>query len=156
MLVHLGVDGKIEILETLNKVKLIAFLQVYMVVGISLLVFVFTMPLKTFFGRERPSRITSVKRICNMRDKEKNKSMPSGDTLACAYFIGMYYHVFNTSPVIFLCLPLVALGRVYVHCHWIGDTIIGGTGGLIAAHYLFGSPYFSTLAKPFIFAIFKL
>jgi len=43
-----------------------------------------------------------------------NKSMPSGDTAAAAFFCGVYWLVFGWNASIFICAPPVALGRVYV------------------------------------------
>jgi len=136
--------------------KLIVALNIYMIIGLTAIVVIIVLPLKAIFGRERPTRIKSVKRICNMRDREKEKSMPSGDSVAAAYYVTMYFYLFDASPWIFVGIPLVAMGRVYAHCHWFGDTIVGGVLSVIIAHFLFSAPYFASLSKPFIVAVFKL
>ena len=101
----------------------------YMVIVLIILIIFMILPLKAIIGRERPTRILKVFRLCNMRDLEHGKAMPSGDSAACAYFCGIYWLTFN-CPMVMMFLPLVALGRVYVHCHWIGDTIMGTILGL--------------------------
>ena len=115
---------------------------IYMTVGILVPVLFMILPLKAIIGRERPKRITSVKRIFNMRDQEKQKAMPSGDTFAASFFVGLYTNIFGAHWLLWICVPLVGLGRVYVHCHWIGDTIVGGILGVIVQHYWCASPYF--------------
>ena len=109
----------------------------YVTIALLVLVLILILPLKALFGRERPTRITSVFRFCNMRDLEHGKAMPSGDAAAAAFFCGVYMVVFNHPWLLYLCLPLVALGRVYVHCHWIGDTVIGSILGLLVVQYFF-------------------
>ena len=127
----------------------------YLSFGILIQIFLLILPVKALIGRLRPTKIEYVYRICNMRDLEHGMAMPSGDTYACAFFCGLYYYIFNAHWIIYLCVPMVALGRVYVHCHWIGDTIVGGIVGIISSYYWFGSPYFSIMAKPFIMILFK-
>ena len=137
------------------KLKLGSVMSLYMVIGIILIVLLFIHPLKMMFGRERPVKISSVKRICNMRDKEHHKSMPSGDAMVCGVFIGMYYYAFSASIFVFMFLPLIAAGRVYTHCHWIGDTVVGGAAGIIGSYFMYSPEYFEVLAKPFYFAVFN-
>ena len=112
------------------------FMLTYITVTLAIMgLFLILLP-KAIFGRERPTRIVSVRRILNMRDLEHGKSMPSGDAMACAFFCSIYFYVF-CSPWVFVALPLVCLGRVYVHCHWFCDTIIGTIMGLIFTFYTF-------------------
>ena len=66
-----------------------------------------------------------------MRIKEKGKSMPSGDAAAATVCTGLYFYVFQFPWYMLICVPLASLGRVYVHCHWIGDTIVGFVIGFI-------------------------
>ena len=108
----------------------------YMLITILAMVAVVILPSKALFGRERPTRVRKVFRFCNMRDLEHGKSMPSGDAAACAFFCGIYFFVFGFTPIL-LMIPLVSIGRVYVHCHWIGDTIVGSILGLIVCHFFF-------------------
>ena len=98
---------------------------------------VVTVILKKTLNRERPP-IKNVSRLLNLRWNEHNGSIPSGDTLQCALFAGFMWlnYTFTGSQMIlqwmliFVLIPLVAFSRVYFHCHWIGDTIIGAVIGL--------------------------
>ena len=89
-----------------------------MLVHIAVLVILIVAPMKALCQRDRPNGIKTVKRICDMRKREGlnkiNKSMPSGDTAAAAFFCGVYWLVFGWNASIFICAPPVALGRVYV------------------------------------------
>ena len=77
-----------------------------------------------------------------MRDQEKHKAMPSGDTFAASFFVGLYLNIFGFHWLWWCIVPLVGLGRVYVHCHWIGDTVVGGILGVIVQHFWCATPYF--------------
>jgi membrane-associated phospholipid phosphatase len=97
-----------------------------------------------------------VFRFCNMRDLEHGKSMPSGDAAAAAYFCAMYFYLFN-FPWFLPCIVLCSLGRVYVHCHWIGDTVIGSLIGLLFTWYWFSESSFGLLSLPlFKFFVAKM
>ena len=108
----------------------------YITLILTFLIVLLVLPLKALIGRERPTRITHVFRFCNMRDKEHGKAMPSGDSAAGAYFLALYALVFSAWPLIFF-IPLVCLGRVYVHCHWIVDTVVGAILGYTIAIIFF-------------------
>jgi membrane-associated phospholipid phosphatase len=108
----------------------------------------FILVLKMLFDRERPTRILNVYRICNMRDLEHGKSMPSGDAAAAAYFCGTYIYLYGFYYFSIIIVPLVMLGRVYVHCHWFGDTIIGAFIGHFFAMICYRKESFSILAWP--------
>jgi membrane-associated phospholipid phosphatase len=70
-------------------------------------------------------------RISDLREKEEGTfSLPSGDSAACALMCFLYAHCMHVY-VIYLILPLVCMGRIYYHCHWIGDTILGSIIGTI-------------------------
>jgi len=56
--------------------------------------------------------------------------MPSGDAAAAALFCFLFCSMLN-MPAVYLLLPLVMLGRVYYHCHWLGDTFIGVAVGTL-------------------------
>ena len=91
-----------------------------------------TIPVKMMFGRERPAQIKSVRRICNMREREEGtKSMPSGDTTVGAFICGAYMLLFEFPWFYFIFVPLVCLSRVYVHCHWFGDVVAGAIVGTV-------------------------
>ena len=69
--------------------------------------------------------------------------MPSGDTTQAAVFVGFcaynlpnFYHFMGGSSFAFKHICLVASARVFYHCHYIGDTVVGGLLGLFIA-YLF-------------------
>ena len=125
-----------------NQAKMALFMVIYQLVTCLGMTLVVTLPLKALCGRERPTRITSVYRYCNMRDREHGKSMPSGDAAAAAFLMGIYLYLFGTVWPLLICLPLVSLGRVYVHCHWIGDTIVGGAMGVWICYYCYSPVFF--------------
>ena len=136
-------------------VKLSFFVITYMTIIALLLLIIVILPFKKIINRKRPNRIETVYRVLNMWDKEvkgktKNASMPSGDTFICAWFLSCYFYVFGAHWLIFIMVIFVALGRVYVHCHWIGDTIIGSLMGMLFGYLIWADPYFSELSKPFL------
>lgn len=66
------------------KTVTVAFMFIYChIFGLSM-VLLGTERMKKFFKRERPTRILTVRRMCNMRKREKGMSMPSGDSASCA------------------------------------------------------------------------
>ena len=104
---------------------------------------------KALTNRDRPKVVRSVTRLMNMRDREPHKSMPSGDALLSALFSAPYVYIFGYKWLPLVAIPLVCLGRVYMHCHWLGDVIVGAIGGIVIGHLAFG-PYFKVLSKPFL------
>jgi membrane-associated phospholipid phosphatase len=65
--------------------------------------------------------------------------MPSGDSAQGALWAVLTLAFFK-SNLSMLMIPLVAFGRVYFRCHWIGDTLIGsliGAGFAIIGFYNF-------------------
>ncbi len=54
--------------------------------------------------------------------------MPSGDTAQAALWAGLIQLIFKTEYSLMM-IPLVALGRIYFHCHYIADTIVGAAVG---------------------------
>ena len=60
--------------------------------------------------------------------------MPSGDSACCSYQCAYFLFIFQNPLYMAFILPLCMLGRVYAHCHWIGDTIIGSLVGIICAY----------------------
>ena len=98
---------------------------------------IITLSLKKMIGRNRPT--LTVKRFFhNVRNKETNKSMPSGDSLqACNFAIMMILYCNSTVKYFTLLLiPCVACGRVYFNCHYFFDCLIGVLLGIISS---FGS-----------------
>ena len=103
--------------------------------------------LKYMIKRPRPILREDTKRLSNLRRFENGTySLPSGDSGAAAVFCYIIYFCFQ-APLIFLILPLVCLGRVYYHCHWIGDTLIGSTIGIFTA--LSGFAYINSMVPVF-------
>ena len=74
--------------------------------------------------------------------------MPSGDTMAAAYFVSLYFWLFHCSPLAFLIVVMAGFGRVYVHCHWFGDCIVGGVLGTACGYLLFSPGFFRILVNP--------
>lgn len=138
------------------------FLKLYVAAGVVMTlvlvaeVILVILTLKAFFARERPSHLGFTSRLVNMREREHGKSMPSGDTLASAFFCMFFYLLFGAHPLIFLQVPLTALGRVYCHCHWLGDTVVGAALGIPLTYFILCDPWFGTFAKPIFLIIFKI
>jgi membrane-associated phospholipid phosphatase len=74
--------------------------------------------------------------------------MPSGDTIQGAQMCFAIYLFFQSYYVLFV-IPMVALGRIYFRCHWIGDTIVGGILGILYA--TIGYAYFPKFAAILLF-----
>ena len=89
-----------------------------------------------------------------MRDREHGKSMPSGDSCAAAFLMGVYLWFYGNVLPLILVLPMVCMGRVYVHCHWFGDTIVGSIMGLWICYYFYTPEWFGFLAAPMFKAFF--
>ena len=90
------------------------------------------MILKKIIGRERPK--LEVKRYFKLvREKEKHKSMPSGDSLQAGVFSTLAILYFNNNLKYFsiLLVPAVISGRVFYSCHYFFDCIIGSLLGVI-------------------------
>ena len=56
--------------------------------------------------------------------------MPSGDSASCAVLQGILWTLFKLRWPMYTVLPLTMCGRVYVFCHWFGDTVVGAAIGL--------------------------
>ena len=96
---------------------------VYLITGTAMITTV--QILKYTLKRARPEPLPNSQRIGSLRNAELGTySMPSGDAAAAALFCFLFCSILN-MPAIYLILPLVMLGRVYYHCHWLGDTFIG-------------------------------
>jgi membrane-associated phospholipid phosphatase len=132
-------------------IRLALFHLIYYSLGLLVLIVFLVLPLKYLTDRDRPNRIKTVTRICNMRDLENGtKSMPSGDSAACAFTCVMYYYSFHLPLWMVITLILLTMcGRVYQHCHWFGDTIVGAGLGAVFAYVLFKETYYRQLGEPF-------
>lgn len=123
--------------------------QYLVMMGVLLLI---VLVLKKSFGRIRPSVPQEAKRMINLRSLENNGSFPSGDTAQgslLAFFI-MYQYPYlyvglgETSFLVkFICM--VAIGRVFHHCHFFGDTIFGALIGFLVAAGFFYSDIWVTV-----------
>lgn len=88
--------------------------------------------LKKIIGRNRPT-LTVNKYFNFVRDKEKTKSMPSGDSLQAGIFATMIILYLNNDLKYFslLFIPASMTGRVFYCCHYWFDCIIGAILGII-------------------------
>lgn len=114
------------------------------------------MPIKYLTHRSRPKHIPSVRRYLNMRAREGNQpSHPSGDSAVAAYFGGVYHFVFRCSLVYPILTPAVMFGRVYMQCHWFGDTIVGAILGTFWGILWYSDETFAYTIGPFLKLIFQ-
>jgi len=110
-----------------------------------LLMVISTTILKKLIRRPRPPlpKMDDIKRMNDLRGREKGTfAMPSGDSAACALCCYILAHQMKVHTIYFI-LPMVCLGRVYYHCHWIGDTIVGSLIGTLWG--VFGCYFFYAL-----------
>ena len=94
-----------------------------------IVVFILTGLLKYSFKRPRPEINKNVKRIYNIRKKENNFAMPSGDSMQAANFAVITLFYFNLSFCGFFLLPFVMFARIFYFCHYFFDTLIGALVG---------------------------
>ena len=83
--------------------------------------------------------------MIDLRSKETNCSMPSGDAAQAALFaFFIVYHFpylylsLGSASFLIKFIVLVSIGRVFHHCHYFGDTIVGafiGFSVVAAFHY---------------------
>ena len=108
--------------------------------SMGLTAFITCVMLKKHFKRPRPVPKNLPKRIFNIRRNEIDCSWPSGDTAQASIFA---IYILLIQPFIFEKIPggqitlaiwilHVAFGRIYFHCHYIGDTV----GGFIVAWFV--------------------
>ena len=90
---------------------------------------ILTSILKHSFKRPRPEINSNVKRLHNLRQKEKNFSMPSGDSMQAGNFAIVALFYFNISFIGFLILPFVMFARIFYFCHYFFDTLVGALIG---------------------------
>lgn len=113
----------------------------------------FAQMFKYTLRRQRPTMPPGTVRIhAALRTHEEGTfAMPSGDTGAAGVFCYVYAATLSGMTGIYLLIPLVALGRVYYYCHWLGDTIAGSVlglfwGSIIVSHFDMLLPIFSVIA----------
>ena len=80
-------------------------------------------------------------RWVDLRGHETNKSMPSGDAaqaaLACAYLAIVFpnfYLMMGSAQFAWKFVAMVSAARVFYHCHFWGDTIVGVAIGFSVGH----------------------
>ena len=99
---------------------------------------ILTLILKYSFKRPRPEINSKVKRLHNLRIKEKNFSMPSGDSMQAANFAIVALFYFHISFLGFLIIPFVMFARIFYFCHYFFDTLVGALiGGGISLGLVF-------------------
>lgn len=105
-----------------------------------LVMLVITLWTKKSFGRIRPSIPEPSRRMINLRSLENNCSFPSGDTAQSALlaFFIMYhfpylFQALGEGSFLIKFIVMVAIGRVFHHCHFFGDTIFGASLGFLVA-----------------------
>ena len=99
-----------------------------------------TLILKKHFARPRPILEAIIgteealigKKTQSLRKREKNNSMPSGDSMQVALFATFCYLNFG-EPLWFLIVPIVMYGRVHFMCHYVADTVVGASIALFVA-----------------------
>jgi len=102
-------------------------------------IFILTGILKYSLKRPRPEINENVKRKYNFRNKEKNFSMPSGDSMQAANFAIICLFYLSGNCVGFIIIPFVMFARIFYFCHYLFDTIIGAIIGL-SVSYCVGLP----------------
>ena len=100
-----------------------------------LAILVITVVLKYIIKRPRPEVNVLVKRRYNVRKKETNYSMPSGDSMQAGNFSIITLFYFN-SYYGFLLMPFVMFARIFYFCHYLFDTIIGVLIGMGVSYFL--------------------
>ena len=129
--------------DTAFRFKVALVMNLHMLLGTAIFVLLVILPIKYVSKRNRPQRLPAVKRYMNMRSRERNQpSFPSGDSFIAAYFFGIYFYVFAFPYFQYILLPIVCLGRVWMFCHWIGDTIVGSIMGLFMTMLWWSNPTF--------------
>ena len=102
------------------------------------IIFILTGLLKYSLKRPRPDINKKVKRKYNLRKKETNFSMPSGDSMQAANFAVIALFYFKVSYFGFFILPFVMFARIFYFCHYFFDTLIGAfIGGCVSLGLVF-------------------
>ena len=99
------------------------------------IIFVLTGILKYTIKRPRPEINEKVKRKYNVRKKETNHSMPSGDSMQAGNFAIIILFYFK-SYYGFIIIPFVMFARIFYFCHYILDTVVGAIIGIGVSYIL--------------------
>jgi len=82
-------------------------------------------------------------RYINLRHHETNCSMPSGDTAQSAIFVTFlsfylpaFWQFLGGTKFSIKWVMCIAFARIFYHCHYVGDTIIGAALGASVAFVL--------------------
>ena len=125
----------------MEETAIITLFLVYMLMGRSFQLFVeymltflanilVTLITKKAFARARPTvqDFPTTSKTLFFRNKQSNCSLPSGDTMQAvnlAWFACWYAQSWVSLPIALLTL-FVGFSRIYLCCHWVSDTLIGG------------------------------
>lgn len=101
-----------------------------------LIMLLITLLMKCVIARQRPALKDNVKRIFNVRNREKNCSMPSGDAMQAANFSVVMICYLDNYWAIYL-IPFVMISRIFYWCHYITDTVVGALIGGIVSYCLY-------------------
>eukprot|EP01017_Pseudomicrothorax_dubius_P025792 TRINITY_DN2822_c0_g1_i3.p1 TRINITY_DN2822_c0_g1~~TRINITY_DN2822_c0_g1_i3.p1 ORF type:complete len:178 (-),score=20.04 TRINITY_DN2822_c0_g1_i3:142-675(-) len=95
----------------------------------------FSTLLKRVIGRPRPTLkvIEEAGKSTEHRQREKNHSMPSGDSVQAGAFAGIIW-LLHGEPRGLLVTAGVMYARIYYGCHYISDTIVGAALGVFTAY----------------------
>lgn len=96
--------------------------------------------LKIFFGRRRPGIITGKPRLYPIYEHVQKgftvfESFPSGDSAQAGSFSAALI-VYTGNPAWVVVALLAMFGRVYYWCHFVGDTLVGGSVGLFSGLFM--------------------
>ena len=93
-----------------------------------------TLNTKDHWGRPRPNLNSDFRQSSKtmfFRKKQKNGSMPSGDSIQ-AFALLTFFYFYGTATHFWVYLPMgvvVCLSRVYFCCHYISDITVGAIFG---------------------------
>lgn len=118
-----------------ENLKLSAYYLMIAVLNVILTIF-----MKRFFNRNRPSNkeLSKSSKTHFFRKKQCNGSLPSGDTLQAFAFCAFTWYYCSQEIFIFtfVLALLIAFGRVYLCCHFIGDVAIGAFVGCFMSYFV--------------------
>jgi len=110
-------------------------IAIILVIGCITTLFI-TANLKKYTRRIRPGlHVVSNYRNYNIRAWEKTNAMPSGDSAQAGLWLTILA-IYTHNPYFYIFIPFTQFGRVYFACHWVGDTIIGASIGILMGNLL--------------------